>query len=101
MFSIFKKLKARKQEKLNHLRRIKREELFQKVRAVVCKELDIEDKETVKLTSRFKEDLGVDSLSTIELTMGLEDAFQIELPDEQVEKSLTVGDVVDYLEKIL
>lgn len=97
--SIFKKLRTRSQERENHLRELKRGQLFLKIKEVIVKEIKVEDKEQIKLTTRFKEDLSIDSLETIELTMGLEDAFGIELPDEDVEKMFTIQDVIDYLEK--
>lgn len=97
--AFFKKFIAKKQEQLNQKREANREELFLKIRDVVAKELKIEDKEKIKPTSRFKEDLNVDSLDTIELIMGLEDAFNLEIDDESAEKMLTVQDVIDYLEK--
>ncbi|MBI5144790.1 MAG: acyl carrier protein [Candidatus Omnitrophica bacterium] len=97
--SIFKKFLTRKQEKLNHRRQLRRDELFLGIREVVAKELKVEDKEKIKPTSRFKEDLNVDSLSTIELIMGLEDEFGIEILDEEAEKLLTIEDAIDYLEK--
>ena len=51
--------------------------------------------------SSFVEDLGADSLDTVELIMEFEDEFGIEIPDEQAEKISTVGEAVSYLEKLL
>ena len=53
----------------------------------------------VKFDSRFVEDLGADSLDTVELVMALEEEFGIEIPDEDAEKAKTVGDVVEYIDK--
>lgn len=97
--AIFKRLKAKRQEELNHSRQIKREQLFQKVREIVSKELDVKDPETIKPATRFKEDLGMDSLSSLELIMDLEDTFGLEISDSEAEKLLTVEDVINYLEK--
>lgn len=97
--SIFKKFITKRQEQLNQKRQVNREELFLKIRDVVAKELNIEDKDKIKPNSRFKEDLNVDSLDTIELIMGLENAFNLEIDDESAEKMLTIQDVIDYLEK--
>ena len=49
--------------------------------------------------AKFIEDLGADSLDTVELIMALEEEFSIEVPDEQAEKLLTVGDVIKYIEE--
>ena len=97
--SIFKKFITKRQEQLNQKRQVNREELFLKIRDMVAKELNIEDKDKIKPNSRFKEDLNVDSLDTIELIMGLENAFNLEIDDESAEKMLTIQDVIDYLEK--
>ncbi|MCK5585645.1 acyl carrier protein, partial [Candidatus Bipolaricaulota bacterium] len=51
--------------------------------------------------SSFVEDLGADSLDTVELIMEFEDEFSIEIPDEQAEKISTVGEAIAYLEKLL
>lgn len=96
--SLFKKFIERGKKHLNHVREKKRQELFLKIQQVIAKELKIEDAGKIKFNSRFKEDLGVDSLSSIELIMGLEDEFGLEIPDEEAEKILTVEDAVNYLE---
>ena len=56
-------------------------------------------KEDVKLESKLIEDLGADSLDLIELVMSCEDEFGISLPDEEIAKFKTVGDIVNYLTK--
>ena len=56
------------------------------------------DSMDVKLESHFINDLGADSLDTVELVLELEDEFGIEIPDDQAEKLLTVGDVYMYLD---
>ena len=55
-------------------------------------------KEEVKPYAKFVEDLGADSLDTVELVMELEEEFGIEIPDEDAEKAKTVGDVVNYID---
>jgi len=62
--------------------------------------LDV-DKKDVRLGQNFKEDLGTDSLDEIELLMGMEDAFGIEIPDEEAEKFATVRDAVDYIRGVV
>ena len=70
--------------------------MFEKVQAIIAKELGIE-KEEIKLDSRLAEDLGADSLDAVELIMALEEEFDIEIPDADAEKVVTVGDVVEYI----
>lgn len=96
--SIFKNLRKKRQERLNQIREEKRKELFSRIQKVAAKELKIEDPARIQLNSRFKEDLGVDSLSSIELMMGLEDEFGLEIANGDVEELLTIEDVVNYLE---
>ncbi len=67
---------------------------------VVVEQLGVK-KEEVKLEARFIEDLGADSLDTVELVMALEDEFGIEIPDDDAEKAKTVGDVINYLDEKL
>ncbi len=72
--------------------------VFEKVKKVVCEELGVQDSE-VKPESSFTEDLGADSLDVVELVMALEEQFSIEIPDDDVANLKTVGDVVSYIEK--
>ena len=69
--------------------------IFEKVQEKVAEQLGI-DAEEVLLESSFIDDLGADSLDIVELLMALEEEFDIEIPDEEAEKLVTVGDVVDY-----
>jgi len=71
-----------------------------KVRAIICDQLMV-DQEEISDESSFVEDLGADSLDTVELIMEFEDEFGIEISDEQAEKISTVGEAVAYLEKLL
>ena len=72
------------------------QEIFEKVKAVIADKLQVEP-EKVTLEARFIEDLGADSLDTVELIMGLEDEFGLEISDEEAEKIRTVKDVVEYI----
>ncbi len=73
------------------------EEILEKVRSIVAEQLSVEAGE-VKPASNFQNDLGADSLDTVELVMALEEAFDIEIPDEAAEGIATVGDAVKYIE---
>ena len=73
---------------------------FEKVRNVTAEQLGVKENE-VKSESRFVEDLGADSLDTVELVMAIEEEYGIEIPDEDAEKAKTVGDVVAYIDKKL
>ena len=73
---------------------------FEKVRNVTAEQLGVKENE-VKSESRFVEDLGADSLDTVELVMAIEEEYGIEIPDEDAEKAKTVGDVVEYINKKL
>ena len=74
------------------------EETFQKVRSIVSEQLSVESEE-VKTDSNFQNDLGADSLDTVELVMALDEAFDIEIPDEAAEGIATVGDAVKFIEE--
>lgn len=67
-----------------------------KIRAIVVKQLRV-DPEKVIAKARFVDDLGADSLDAVELVMSFEDAFDIEIPDIDAEKIVTVQDAVDYI----
>jgi acyl carrier protein len=71
--------------------------MLEKVKEVVVEQLDCDPAE-VKEDSKFIEDLGADSLDVVELVMALEEEFDIEIPDEDAEKILTVGDALKYIE---
>ena len=73
------------------------EAIFEKVRAIVAEQLSV-DPADVKADSNFQNDLGADSLDTVELVMALEEAFDIEIPDESAETILLVGDAVKYIQ---
>ena len=70
--------------------------IFEKVKKIVAEQLEIEpDKVTPE--ANFANDLNADSLDTVELVMALEEAFDVEIPDEAAEKITTVQAVVDYI----
>ena len=69
----------------------------ERVRKIVCEQLGASDDE-VKNDSSFVDDLGADSLDTVELVMALEEEFETEIPDEEAEKITTVKEAVDYIE---
>ena len=70
----------------------------ERVKKIIAEQLGVEEEE-VTLEAHFVEDLGADSLDTVELVMALEEAFEIEIPDEDAEKILTVGKALDYVKE--
>ncbi len=73
-------------------------EEFEKVKAVIVEQLGV-DESTVTMEASFVDDLGADSLDIVELIMGLETEFDIEIPDEKAEGIKTVGDAVNYIKE--
>jgi acyl carrier protein len=71
--------------------------MLEKVKEVIVEQLGV-DEDQVTLEASFTEDLGADSLDTVELIMAFEEEFGVEIPDDQAEKIKTVKDVVDYIE---
>jgi acyl carrier protein len=70
----------------------------EKVKEIIVEQLGV-SAEQVKPEARFIDDLGADSLDTVELIMALEEEFGVEIPDEDAEKMVTVGDAVNYLKE--
>jgi acyl carrier protein len=68
------------------------------VKKIIAEQLGVEEDEVTSEAS-FVEDLGADSLDTVELVMALEEEFGIEIPDEDAEKILTVGKALDYIKE--
>ena len=73
-------------------------EVLDKVVEIVCNQLSV-DKEEVTPDSSFVEDLGADSLDTVELVMEFEEEFGVEIPDEEAENITTINSAVDWIEK--
>ena len=71
--------------------------IFDKVKEILVDQLDVED-EKVTMEASIIDDLGADSLDLVDLVMSLEEEFDVEIPDEQVENIKTVGDIVKYIE---
>lgn len=74
------------------------ETVHDRVRAIIAEQLGVKLEEVTDSAS-FIEDLGADSLDTVELVMALEEEFGIEIPDEDAEKMVTVGDAVKYIDQ--
>ena len=74
------------------------ENIEQAVKKIIAEQLGVEEDEVTSEAS-FVEDLGADSLDTVELVMALEEEFGIEIPDEDAEKILTVGKALDYIKE--
>ncbi|MDP8262590.1 MAG: acyl carrier protein [Candidatus Ancaeobacter aquaticus] len=72
-------------------------DVAQKVKDIIVEQLGVNPEE-VTTEASFIEDLGADSLDTVELVMALEEEFQAEIPDEDAEKLKTVGNAVSYIE---
>ncbi|MDI3317195.1 MAG: acyl carrier protein [Bacillota bacterium] len=72
------------------------QEIFDKLKEIIVENLGV-DEEKVTPDASFVEDLGADSLDTVELIMAFEEAFGLEIPDEDAEKISTVRDAVDYI----
>jgi len=70
----------------------------EKVKQIIVEQLGVDEGEVTQ-TASFVDDLGADSLDTVELVMAFEEAFEIEIPDEDAEKIRTVQDAVDYIGK--
>jgi len=75
---------------------MEREELLKKIKAIVADKLSIGEDQVTEEAS-FIDDLGADSLDTVELVMALEDEFDMDIPDEKAEKLTTVGKTIDYV----
>ena len=72
------------------------EEIFEKVKGIIVEQLGVTEA-AVTAEASFIDDLGADSLDIVELVMALEEEFDMEIPDTDAEKVVTVGDVVDYI----
>lgn len=72
--------------------------VFEKVRGIIVEQLDVEE-DAVAMESSITDDLGADSLDVVDLVMSLEEEFDVEVPDEEVENIKTVGDIVKFIEE--
>jgi len=75
-----------------------KEAIFDKVKEIIVDQLGV-DEEEVTLEATFIDDLGADSLDIVELIMAFEEEFDMEIPDEDAEKIVTVGDAVEYIKE--
>lgn len=72
--------------------------VFDKVKKIIVDQLDVEEDKVTEAAS-ITADLGADSLDVVDLVMSFEEEFDIEIPDDQVEKIKTVGDIVKFIEE--
>jgi acyl carrier protein len=70
----------------------------EKIKKIICEQLDVAEKDVVP-TASFVDDLGADSLDQVELIMAMEEEFDISIPDEDAEKIATVQDATNYIKK--
>ena len=73
-------------------------DVAEKVKKIIAEHLGIDDMEKITEDAKFIDDLGADSLDTVELVIAFEEAFDVEIPDEKAETILTVGDAISHLE---
>lgn len=71
--------------------------VFEKIKKMLAEQLDVEE-ETLTAETDIARDLGADSLDVVELLMSIEDEFEVEIPDEEIENIKTIGDLTDYIQ---
>ncbi len=71
--------------------------IFEKVKAILAEQFDI-DEDTITMNTNIQDDLGADSLDVVDLLMSIEDEFEAEVPDEEIENIRTVGELVSFIE---
>lgn len=71
--------------------------VFDKIKDIIVEQLDVEE-DAVTMEASITEDLGADSLDVVDLVMSIEESFDVEIPDEEVENIKTVGHIVKYIE---
>lgn len=71
--------------------------VFDKVRAILSEQFDV-DEDTITADTQIADDLGADSLDVVDLLMSIEDEFEIEVPDDEIENIKTVGELVAFIE---
>ncbi len=72
--------------------------VFEKVKTIVSNQFDVEE-DTITMETNIGDDLGADSLDVVDMLMSLEDEFDVEIPDEEIENIHTVGEIVAYIEE--
>ena len=70
---------------------------FDKIKTILSEQLDV-DAETLSMETDMAKDLNADSLDVVEILMSIEDEFEVEIPDEEIENIKTIGDLVEYIE---
>ena len=71
--------------------------VFKKIKSILAEQFG-ENEDSITLDTNLTEDLGADSLDLADILMGIEDEFEVEIPDEDIENIKTVGDIVEYIE---
>ena len=71
--------------------------VFEKIKEILAEQLDA-DPEEMTMDTKIAEDLEADSLDVVELIMSIEEEFEVEIPDEEIENLKTIGDVVEYIQ---
>ena len=74
--------------------------MFETIKTIIEQQLGITDPDKITLKTNIHDDLDADSLDAVEIIMTIEDEFNVEIPDDIVEKLHTVGQIVDYLERL-
>lgn len=72
--------------------------VFEKIKLILSNQFDVAE-DTITMDTNIMEDLGADSLDVVDMLMSLEDEFDVEIPDEEIEKMRTVAEVVAYIEE--
>ena len=73
---------------------------FEKIKKIIAEVLNM-DEDTITMESTFADDLGADSLDVFQIIMGVEEEFEIEIPNEEAEKIVTVGDAVEQIKNAI
>ena len=73
---------------------------FEKIKKIIAEVLNV-DEDTITMESTFGDDLGADSLDVFQIIMGVEEEFEIEIPNEEAEKIVTVGDAVEQIKNAI
>ncbi len=72
--------------------------VFEKIKNILAEQFDVEEKDNLTMETDIADDLGADSLDVVEVLMSIEDEFQVEIPDEEIENIKSIGDLVTYIE---